>query len=113
MPTWATGGSAACGGGLVALCTVLIGANASHLHEKYLAQVSVAEMPGLILPEREASYHERYEKFLATRQPQVGDVAMAYLYPDMDMLTGVVTLEELRQTLKELDEERRKASSPK
>jgi hypothetical protein len=99
--------------GLVTLCAVLIGANLSHLHEKYLAQVSVAEMPGLVLPEREASYRERHERFLATRQPQVGDVAMAYLYPDMDMLTGVVTLEELRQTLKELDEERRKASLPK
>ena len=85
----------------------------SHLREKYLAQVSVAEMPGLVLPEREASYRARYERFLATREPQLGDVAMAYLYPDMDMLTGVVTLEELRQTLKELDEERRKASGAK
>jgi hypothetical protein len=98
---------------LVAAMLVLIGANVSHLHEKYLAKVSVAEMPGLVLPVQEETYRTRYERFLATRQPQLGDVAMAYLYPDMDMMTGVVTLEELRETLKQIEDDRRKAASPK
>jgi hypothetical protein len=84
---------------ITAAALLLVGANLFHLREKYLAGVSVAEMPGLILSEREAFYRGAYAKFLATGEPQLGDVAMAYLFPDMDMTTGVGSLEWLRDAL--------------
>lgn len=85
--------------GIVAGALLLIAANVAHLHEKYRAGVSIAEMPGLVLSGREAFYRDAYAKFRATGEPQLGDVAMAYLFPDMDMTTGVASLDWLREAL--------------
>jgi hypothetical protein len=60
------------------------GYNLYHLYRVFYAKVSIASIPGLFLPDRQALFEKQYQEYLQKRKPIKADSAVAYYFPDMD-----------------------------